>query len=228
MRITAIEPQVNRSEQVNLFVDGRLLMSIGVLVVERLGLRVGQELTLEQLAGLRREAALQEALDRALNYLSFRPRSREEVRRHLQRRGTPADLIAEVLERLQELKLVDDRAFASFWVEERDRFSPRGARALRSELRARGVAPEIAAEAIGEERAAEREEQSEEARALRAGHRKAQTLLRSPTIDYATFRNRLGPFLVRRGFSYETARHAVQALWQELRASPPEDEPPEE
>ncbi len=183
-------------------------MSLSVLVVERLGLQPGQELTPALLEQLQREAALQEALDRALNYLSFRPRSRQEVERYLRRKETAPDIIEGVLERLTQLKLVDDSTFAAFWVESRERFSPRGSRALQSELRARGVAPEIAAEAASAT--------DDDERAIRAARKKALALTRGAAIDYATFRDRLGPFLLRRGFSYETARRAVQALWREM------------
>ncbi|MBX5450709.1 regulatory protein RecX [Thermogemmatispora sp.] len=224
MQITAIEPLANKSELVNLFVDGHHLLTVSVLVVERLGLAVGQELSAEQLVRLRREAALQEALDRALNYLSFRPRSRQEVHHYLRRRGTAPDLIEAVLERLTELKLVDDRAFATFWVESRERFHPESAQALRSELRARGIAPEIAAEVVNQE--------DDEERALRAGRKKVQALLRGKAgKNYEAFRNQLGAFLLRRGFSYETAKRIVRQLWHESRANAanldPADEPME-
>ncbi|GER84598.1 regulatory protein RecX [Thermogemmatispora aurantia] len=218
MQITAIEPQANKNEQVNLFVDGQRLLTVNVLVVERLGLAVGQELSPELLARLRREAALQQALDRALNYLSFRPRSRQEVHHYLRRRGVAPDLIEAVLERLTELGLVDDRAFATFWVESRERFHPEGARALQSELRARGVAPEIAAEVVKQE--------DDEERALQAGRKKVRVLLRGGAArNYEAFRNQLGAFLLRRGFSYETAKRVVRQLWHESRASAADVDP---
>nr|BBH94155.1 regulatory protein RecX [Thermogemmatispora argillosa] len=221
MQITAIEPLANKSEQVNLFVDGHHLLTVSALVVERLGLAVGQELSAEQLTRLQREAALQQALDRALNYLSFRPRSRQEVHQYLRRRGTAPDLIEAVLARLTELKLVDDRAFATFWVESRERFHPEGAQALRSELRARGVAPEIAAEVVSQER--------DEERALRAGRKKVQALLRGKAAkNYDAFRNQLGAFLLRRGFSYETAKRVVRQLWHESRAGAADADPADE
>ncbi|WP_376795559.1 regulatory protein RecX [Thermogemmatispora sp.] len=221
MQITAIEPQANKSEQVNLFVDGQRLLTVSALVVERLGLVVGQELNAEQLAQLRREAAVQQALDRALNYLSFRPRSRQEVHHYLRRRGTAPELIEAVLERLTELGLVDDRAFATFWVESRERFHPEGAQALRSELRARGVAPEIAAEVVSQG--------DDEERALRAGRKKVQALMRGGAgKNYEAFRNQLGAFLLRRGFSYETAKRVVRLLWHEARASAADTDPADE
>ncbi len=209
MNITAIEPQVKNRERVNIFADGKFLLGVSELVVMQMGLEVGQELSPAQLARLQREEALQQAIDRSYNYLSYRPRSREEVRRYLQRKQTPPDIIEEALARLDSLNLVDDRAFASFWVESREQFSPRGARALKNELRLKGVEREVVDELVDAEK--------DEERALSAGRKKALSLLRIPGMDYATFRTRLGSFLQRRGFGYAVSLHSVRALWEELR-----------
>src|SRR6266446_4235897 len=144
MHITALEPQVNNPERVNLYVDGRFLLGVSAAIVLQMGLRLNQELRPDQLEQLRSEESEQQAVDRALNYLSFRPRSREVVD-----------------------ELVDA-------------------------------------------------EQDEE-RALRAGRKKAVSLVNIPHMDYATFRNRLGSFLQRRGFGYEIVSRTVRSLWKELR-----------
>jgi regulatory protein len=208
MRITAIETQVTNRERVNIFVDDQFLMGTSTLVVLKLGLAPGQELSSAQLEQLQTEAALQQAVDRALNYLSFRPHSRQEVRQYLRRKGDTPDTINAVLERLDSLKLVDDQAFATFWVDSRERFSPRGSRALKNELRMKGVDREVVEEMVTDEQ--------DEERALLAGRKKALSLLRLPGMDQNTFRTRLSSFLQRRGFGYATCTRTVRALWQEL------------
>jgi regulatory protein len=208
MQISALQPQVTNADRINIFVDNRFLLAVHALVVLHMGLEVGQELTQEQLEQLQREEALQQAVDRALHYLSFRPRSREEVRRYLRRKETPSELIDEVMTRLDHLDLVNDRAFGTFWIETREQFSPRGARALKNELRLKGVERTVIDEIVSEEQ--------DEERALRAARHKAIVLARQAGIDYGTFRNRLGSFLQRRGFSYEVTKRVVRALWQEL------------
>ena len=209
MRITSLQPQATNADRINIFVDGSFLLGVNALIVLKMGLKIGQELTATQLAQLQQEEALQQATDRALNYLSFRPRSREEVRRYLRRKETPSELIDNVLERLDQLDLVNDRAFTSFWLESREHANPKGAQALKNELRMKGVQREIVDELVNDER--------DEERVLEAGRKKALVLIRQPAIDYKTFRMRLGPFLQRRGFSYEVVTHAVRALWQELK-----------
>jgi regulatory protein len=209
MRITALEPQTNNPERINLFVDGRFLLGVNAAIVLQMGLRLEQELSPDQLEQLRSEEVEQQAVDRALNYLSYRPRSREEVRRYLRRKETPPEIIEAALARLDRLDFVNDRTFAGFWIESREQFSPRGARALKNELRLKGVERDVVDELVDDEQ--------DEERALRAGRKKAISLANVPDIDYATFRNRLGSFLQRRGFGYEVATKTVRTLWKEVK-----------
>ena len=215
MRITALEPQMNNPDRINLFVDGRFLMGVSTVIVLQMGLRLEQELSPEQLEQLHSEEIEQRAVDRALNYLSYRPRSREEVRRYLRRKETPPEIIETALERLDRLDFVNDRTFAGFWIESREHFSPRGARALKNELRMKGVERDVVDELVNDEQ--------DEERALRAGRKKAMSLLNTSNIDYATFRNRLGPFLQRRGFAYQVVTKTVRELWKELKEEPEEE-----
>lgn len=209
MRITALEPQVNNPERINLYVDGRFLLGVNAAIVLQMGLRLDQELSPSQLDLLQSEEAEQRAVDRALNYLSYRPRSREEVRRYLRRKETPPEIIEAALARLDRLDFVNDRTFAGFWIESREQFSPRGARALKNELRMKGVERDVVDEMVNDEQ--------DEERALRAGRKKAIALANAPNIDFATFRNRLGSFLQRRGFGYQVTTRTVRALWKELK-----------
>ncbi len=212
MKITALEPQANNAERMNLFVDGRFLLGVNATVVLQMGLEQEQELSPAQLEQLRSEEALQQAVERAYNYLSYRQRSREEVRRYLRRKQTAPEIIDAALERLDRLELVNDHEFASFWAENREQYSPRGARAIKNELRMKGVNREVVDELISDEK--------DEEFALRAGRKKALSLLHHPSMDYMTFRTRLGSFLQRRGFHYEVVARTVKALWKELK---PED-----
>ncbi|HYX49705.1 MAG TPA: hypothetical protein VE843_08175, partial [Ktedonobacteraceae bacterium] len=100
---------MNNPDRINLFVDGRFLMGINAVIVLQMGLRLEQDLSPEQLEQLQSEEIEQRAVDRALNYLSYRPRSREEVRRYLRRKETPPEIIEAALARLDRLDFVNDR-----------------------------------------------------------------------------------------------------------------------
>ncbi len=83
-----------------------------------------------------------------LRYLEARSRSVDETRRRLRDAGYRPELIETALDRLISLGLLDDAAFATAWVESRDRAHPRGERALRQELRRRGLADSVIDEAL--------------------------------------------------------------------------------
>lgn len=89
----------------------------------------------------------------AARFLEARSRSIAETRRHLLRAGYQAQLVDPALARLADLGVLDDQAFARAWVESRDRARPRGTRALRAELREKGIDAAIV-EAVLAERAA--------------------------------------------------------------------------
>lgn len=214
MRITALEQQARNPERVNLYIDGTFSLGISAELMLKLGLHIDQELSTEELAEIKGEEARQQAVERAINYLSFRPRSQAEVRRYLRKKETPPEIIEAALERLNRLDYVNDKAFASFWVENREQFNPRGSQALRNELRMKGVEREIVDEMVNDEH--------DEGLALRAGRKKALILLRDAEIDYTKFRSRLGGFLQRRGFSYAVVARVVRTLWQEGKEEKPD------
>ncbi|MDO8691123.1 MAG: regulatory protein RecX [Dehalococcoidia bacterium] len=147
----------------------------------------------------------QEALDAALGYLGPRQRSVWEVRQRLRRSSLDPDLIERIINWLLERRLIDDDAFAGFWIEGRESFKPRGKRLLRQELRTRGVSPEVVEPHL--------ESLDEQDSAIRAARKKALELAGA---DYRTFGLRLGGFLQRRGFSYDIIKTVIRRLWSEV------------
>ncbi len=206
--VTALEPQKRRGgRRVNVFLDGRYAFSVSAEAAQEL--RVGQALGQESTAHVLEQDQLQVALDAALGFLGYRPRSAQEVRRWLTREEVPPTIVERVLERLRRWDLVNDEGFARYWVEQRQTFRPRGARLLKAELRQRGVSAELAAAVVGETDASADDD------AYRAAAKKARQLA---ALDERTFRHRLAQFLGRRGFEWDTISATVERLWGEMRA----------
>jgi regulatory protein len=78
-------------------------------------------------------------LEAAGRFLEARSRSVAEVRRRLSTAGYRAELIEGAIAKLLDFGMLDDEAFARAWVESRDRSRPRGERAIRDELRLKGI-----------------------------------------------------------------------------------------
>ncbi|HEU5367660.1 MAG TPA: RecX family transcriptional regulator [Ktedonobacterales bacterium] len=205
MKITAIETQARRKDRRSVFIDGTFALALNEAQVLEFGLFVGREVSQDEVEQWRAADLFQQTLDHALNFLTFRPRSREEVRRNLYGRRTSPELIEQVLAKLEEMRVLSDQQFAEFWVENREQFNPRGARALSAELRQRGVDRETIEATVAPER--------DEERALAAAQKKLRSLANA---DYQTFRKQLGGFLLRRGFSYGISAGVVRQLWEQL------------
>ncbi|MFF0814094.1 recombination regulator RecX [Rhodococcus sp. NPDC003318] len=116
-----------------------------------------------------------QAKDLCLRLLTDRARSRAELSKKLTDKGFDADVVVAVLDRLAEVGLVDDAAFASQWVNSRHVWSGKGKRALAMELRTKGVAPDVAAVALDQIDA-----EDERERAAELVRRK----LRSASLDF--------------------------------------------
>ncbi|MDI3340543.1 MAG: RecX family transcriptional regulator [Sphaerobacter sp.] len=216
--ITQIADQVRDPNRVNVFLDGEFAFGLARELVDRHGLMVGQELTAAEVAALLRADEAERATQAALHFLSYRPRSEREVRDRLHRRGFSDEAIAAAIERLERWRYLDDAAFARFWVENRAEHQPRGRRALRAELRAKGVEPELVEVAIDEVGG------DEQAAAL-ALARKRVTALRG--LDPSVQRRRLAGYLQRRGYDWDTVRRVLDAVLGDDEAAAEGDAPPE-
>ena len=202
-RITALRAGRGREKRVNIFLDGKFAFSLDAEVVAKERLKVEQVLSAERIEALARSDHLHRCFNAAVHYLSYRPRSEPELRERLHRRGFDGDSVEAVITRLKEQGLVDDIAFAQFWRDNRESFSPRSQWLTRLELRRKGVANDIIDQVV--------DTIDDEDSAHRAALRKARSLPRS---DEQSFRRRLGEHLRRRGFSYGVINHIVNRLWQ--------------
>lgn len=169
-----------------------------------------------------RRAALTDptiVMEAAATFISVRARSVAETRRRLRHLGYPHELIEVALERLVEMRYLDDASFAEAWVESRDRARPRGESALRRELAQKGIERELVGRVLDERRQPEGEVARDGAgdggphadpdriAAERLLDRRAGALLREP--DPRKRRARTYALLARNGFDPETCREAT-------------------
>lgn len=208
-KITKLTVGRSREKRLNVFLDGKFTFSLLAEVAIKEGLQVGQELSANQVEVLTGSNHFHRCLNAAIRYLGYRPRSEAEVRQRLQRHGFNGDCTEKVLAQLKEQGLVDDTAFAHFWKENRESFSPRSRRLTRLELQRKGLDGGVIDQVVGEV--------DDSDSAYRAALGKARRLLPS---DYQGFRRRLGEYLRRRGFNYEVINDTVERVWKECGSSP--------
>jgi regulatory protein len=210
-RITALMVQKRNPQRVNVYLDGEF--GFGLARLTAAWLSVGQTLDDERIAGLKLEDEYESAYQRALKYINFRQRSREEIRRKLKEYDCSDDLSERIMERLTQLGLVDDNGFAQAWVENRNEFRPRSRRALSVELRQRGIDDQTITQTL--------EAIDEEALAYSAARKQVRKLA---NLDWQNFRLKLSSFLARRGFEYQVISPVVTRIWAELQTENITDE----
>ncbi len=143
-----------------------------------------------------------------LTQLTRGPRTRAQLEDVCRRRGVPSPAASAVLDRFAELGLVDDAAFAVAWVDSRHLGRGLAPRALRQELRTRGVAEETVQAAV--------DRIDGQAERLAA---EALVRARLPGLaryDHATRTRRLHAMLARRGYSSALALSVVRSALADL------------
>lgn len=199
--VTALRVQERDKERVSVFLDGEYAFSLPILEAARL--YKGQELSEAEQAALAHEGTVDLARQQALHFLSYRPRSTAEVEAALLRKGHAEEVVAEAIARLQRAGLIDDEAFARFWVDNRTQFKARSAKALRYELRLKGVEKEVIDEAV--------EEVDDEAAAWAAAEGKVG---RWDGLEQREYEQKVIAYLGRRGFNFEVARRTARRAWE--------------
>jgi regulatory protein len=201
--------QKRNKKRVNVFIDGEYAFSLSM--DEAAKLHKGQTLTAAEMTILRDEDAVVKAVDSAARFLSYRPRSEQEVRRNLEEKETAPAVVEIALERLRAQGFLDDRKFAAFWIQQRNLSKPVSPKALRYELRQKGISNTLIEEVLGEVDSDD------------AAYRAAQSQMRKLRgTDPKTFRQKLNGFLQRRGFTYSDARAAIARLIEDIDADDPD------
>ena len=157
MKITAIKQQVKRQDRYSIYVDEKYLFSFSENELINSGLKKGQELTEQELLGLKDQAVLDKAYDRSLNLISHRPRSEWELRDYLKRKDYDEDVIAQTLEKLHERGYVNDLDFAQRWVATRRLLKPTSKRRLSQELRQKRISDDVITQVLEADETDERD-----------------------------------------------------------------------
>ena len=137
-----------------------------------------------------------------LRALTGAPKTRQQLADLLAQRGVPDEAAETVLDRFTEVGLIDDAAYARAWVSSRQAGRGLARRALSAELRAKGVDPDVAAEAV---EAVDDDDEREAARRLVA--RKVGGMRR---LDRVTASRRLVGMLARKGYNGGLAAAVVR------------------
>lgn len=144
--------------------------------------------------------------NKALRFLSFRPRSEKEVKDNLKKKKSSDLIISQVIKKLKEQKFLDDLEFAKWWIEQRTVVRPTGLRLIKIELQRKGIDKELIDELL---QSSEYLEENELSQAKKLVQKK---LKRYKNLPREKIYRRLGSFLGRRGFDYDTIKDVLKEM----------------
>lgn len=196
MKITSIKQQVKRTDRYSIYVDEKYSFSLSESALVRAGIASGQELTPQQVDEYKQLSADDKAFGRALRYAAMRSRSEWEMRSYMQRKEMAAPLIDELIERLTDLGLLNDAAYAESFVHDRQLLRPTSSRKLVMELKKKRIPEQYITAALNES-------ELNEADSLRQiiAKKQRQTKYQDP--------EKLMQYLARQGFSYSDIKRAL-------------------
>jgi regulatory protein len=204
--ITAITASPRQPGRFVIEVDGRELATVAIDTIDRLHLAVGRPIA-PVAEALERDAAALKTYDRALNMLAARARSSSDLRRQLTRKGEPPEQVNAAIARLQQAGFLDDAGFARQFARSKIAGPGFAKRRLEQELYRRGVARDVASEAIAEVL----DDDSVDAAGTieRLARKKMRSLAK---LDPAGRSRRLYAFLARRGYDSEEIKRAIKSV----------------
>lgn len=204
--ITALERHKNNKNKINIYINHNFAFTVDIN--SALMLYTGRVLSEDDIRQIRTDDLRRNAYQHAIRFLAVRNRSQVEMRQYLENKGYSSELITLTIERLGQEKYLDDEQFARQWIENRERFTPRGAYALRYELRHKGITDRIIDLVLSDF--------DEEASARKAIDSKMN---RWQNMDKPEFQKKAGGFLSRRGFNFEITRDTLAQAWERFASS---------
>lgn len=166
---------------------------------------------------MRRGDDLERAKAVAVKYLSYRDRSRHEVREYLSKKAFSPAVVRQTLDFLKGLGYVDDGRFAQNWGQSRVHGGRIGRLRLEREFLAKGLAPKLVEETLRDLYA-----DVDESRLARVCAQKKLAGMKG--LDTNKQRRRMAQFLERKGFSADMIYNILEQL---VPSQPDREFPPE-
>ena len=198
-KITGLKQGVKNPDRVNVYVNSKFAFSLDVAQVVDFGIKIGLEISAEQVEEFKKASEFGKLYQRALEWVLVRPRSKKELYDYLYKKVFEKKLdknyIGGIIEKLENKNYINDAKFAEYYVE--NRFVKKGisAKRLKMELMKKGVAKEIIEEVLKDSGRDEAEE-----------IKKVIAKKRNKYDD-----EKLTQYLCRQGFQYDLVREMIQS-----------------
>ena len=208
MVITKIEKQKKNSKRWNLYVDGEFACGISEDTFLNFGLRTNDEITQESIDEIKRFDEYQYAKKAALDSLSYRIRSRKEVKDKLKEKKISQSNIEKTLAHLEKLGLLNDEEFARLLVQSKTGKNPAGKNVIKQKLFQKGISKEISEKVLDELYT-----ESNEKKLILDVFNKYKPKLKG--LDEYKRRKKMFEYLARKGFDFDLINEFLNEKFKE-------------
>jgi|SRR3990167_8073039 len=146
-----------------------------------------------------------------LRFLSFRPRSKKEIKEYLSRKKVDEEVVNKIIQKLEEFNFLNDEEFAKWLIEQRTKFKPRSLRLIKLELKQKGISLDIIEDQILSIWQAQ--DKNEKIDDLEIAKRVIEPKIHKyKNLPKHEIYRKLGSFLARRGFSYDIIKQSIDEI----------------
>lgn len=193
-KITDIQKQKRNKTRVSIFIDGEFVCGLDEVAAASSRLKIGDEITADELKRVVEKSELNSAFERAVGYLSASPRAKKEIRRYLSDKGYDKSIIEQTIQKLDAYHYIDDYLYAQSYIKSKSK--KYGTFRISAELKQKGIAQEIIDDLLDD---APEDNIVEIAEKYLKSHKSAD-------------KQKLKRFLAGRGFSWDSINGAVVQL----------------
>lgn len=200
MQITKLEVQKKNKNRINLYLDGEFYCGLSLETAMKNHLKENQTITEEGIKYLITQTEKENALSRAVGYISKSQKTKKQVLEYLQKKGYDEDTSLYVLSKLEEYHFVDDEIFAKNYIKYKNKTN--GSKKIKMELKQKGIDDDLVNSAI--ENYAHDRDGIEDV---------AQKYLKNKERDIKT-KQKAYRHLLSRGYSYEDITFTLNKIFK--------------
>lgn len=196
MEITKIEQQLKNTERYNLYIDGEFLLGVYEETLLKFQLRKDDEITAEKLAEIRDYDEFNYGKSIAYKFLSYKPRSINEVKNKLTYKKISKITVGKIIEHLKKYDFVNDEIYAKMYLNEKIEKKGMGKSMIQFKMIDKGIDKEVISKVIDENYPEEKQVES--------GKKLLEKYLKkkSKTEDKFELKKKCYQYLFSRGYSY--------------------------
>lgn len=203
-KITSIQEQRKNKNRVNIYINNTYSFSCNKEIIVKHKLKEGSNIDKDNISKLVEETNKKHSFEMSLHYLSFKPRTKQEVIDYLLKKGFENDIINNTLEKLILYKFIDDKKYAINFINNAIREKKKSSNLVKTDLIKKGIDIKIVEESISIF--------SYNINLDIANEISNKYFNKKQNLPFKQFKDKLSQLLLRKGFSWEIVNNCIANL----------------